>query len=189
MKQLIDWWKTLPLKGKLYSLIPLVILFAIIFSKNNVYKYSDTIIISGVMLGLLIIVDTARCALKTKANNTNAFLIKRLLGSLVITSFGVWSFFLLVELSMDAFNNNNKELEAYFVSRHSTNLRAGQSKICSWYGVATDKSGESHRFCVGHIEDHQQLESLENSEVILVGRESWAGFVVDGIKRNNEIKL
>jgi|GEM_PF-6097052 len=90
---------------------------------------------------------------------------------------------------MDALNTKHNKLEAFFVSHHSTNLRAGQSKICSWYGVAKDKSGESHRFCVEHIENHQQLENLENSEVILVGRESWAGFVVDSIMSNNENKL
>ena len=77
MKQLIDWWKALSLKGKLYSLIPLVILSALIFSRNNAYKYSTIIIIFGIALGLLIIVDTVRYALKTKTNNTTTYLIKR----------------------------------------------------------------------------------------------------------------
>ncbi len=83
---------------------------------------------------------------------------------------------------MDIFNYKNKDIEAVFISHHENNLRSGAPKICVWYGVAIDEFNEPHRFCVEHIPRHSLLELFENKEVLLIGRESWAGFVIDNIQ-------
>ncbi len=186
MGQTIDWWNNLGIKGMLYSLLLLNIFIVLFFSNNNAYTYSSFSIVIGVIFGSLILFDTVKYAAKPNKDIKTSYLIKRLFGAFTITAFCIWSFFLLVEMSMDIFNYKNKNIEAIFTSHHKTNLRAGATKICVWYGVAVDESGDSHRFCVGHIPNHKKLEAFENEKVYLIGRESWAGFVVDNVILFNE---
>lgn len=162
------------------------IFIVLFFSNNNAYTYSSFSIGIGVIFGSLILIDTFKYAAKPNKNKNTSYLIKRLFGAFIITAFCIWSFFLLVEMSMDIFNYKNKNIEAIFTSHHKTNLRAGATKICVWYGVAVGESGDSNRFCVGHIPNHKKLETFENKKVLLIGRESWAGFVVDNVILFNE---
>ena len=185
MGQTIDWWKSLGIKEKLCWLLLLNIFVVLFFSNNNAYTYSSVAICIGAIFGVLVLFDTVKHALKSNKNSSS--LIKRLFGALIVSAFCIWSFFLLVEFSMDIFNYNNKEIKALFTSHHKTVLHTGQTKICVWYGAAVDESGDSHRFCVEHIPNHHKLETYENERVLLVGRESWAGFVVDNIILANEL--
>jgi len=183
MRQTIEWWKTLSAKGKVYSLVLINIFISLLLSGNNTYEYSFIIIVTGSLVGLFVLYDlTIYITKNRRKKTTRKQIFIEYIGIIFVTGFTVWSYFLFIETSMDLMNNKSIAIKSKLVNYTRLNNNAGQTKICFHYAHVINEKGETKRLCAKDIPNHTKLKYMVNKDVVLIGRSSWAGIVIDDIK-------